>query len=142
MKTSVKNSLNRNVYIGFLLLFSLLLVSCSEKITFLNSKTVPAARGYVKVKKDKNDNYDINLNLKYLAEPNRLSPPRSTYVVWMTSDDSNIPINLGQIIGTSKLNIKFETVSSSKPIRIFITAENDASVQSPRNMLVLETNNF
>jgi hypothetical protein len=94
------------------------------------------------VKKDKNNNYLINLNLKYLAEPNRLSPPRNTYVVWMTTDESNFPINLGQILGTSKLKIKFETVSSFKPIRIFITAEDNASVQSPMNMVVLETNNF
>jgi hypothetical protein len=59
----------------------------------------------------------------------------------MTSEDSN-PINLGQIVGTSKLKVKFETVSSSKPRKIFITAEDDASIQYPGNMLVLETNNF
>ncbi|MFZ4106277.1 hypothetical protein [Flavobacterium sp.] len=123
-------------------LLSLSLLSCSKKIPFSNSNSVPAARGNVTVKKDKNNNYLINLNLKYLAEPNRLSPPRNTYVVWMTTDESNFPINLGQILGTSKLKIKFETVSSFKPIRIFITAEDNASVQSPMNMVVLETNNF
>ena len=116
--------------------------SCAKKITFLNSSTVPAARGEVAVKKDKNKNYDIVLQLSYLAEPDRLQPPKKTYVVWMVSEESDIPINLGQIIGSSKLNVKFETVSSSKPKRIFITAEDDASIQYPGNMVVLETNNF
>ncbi len=116
--------------------------SCAKKITFLTSKVVPAARGDVMVKKDKNKNYDIKLELSYLAEPNRLLPPKNAYVVWLVSDESDIPINLGQIVGTSKLNIKFETVSSSKPKRIFITAEEDPSIQYPGDMVVLESNNF
>jgi hypothetical protein len=109
---------------------------------FQESSVVPAARGEVAIKSDKNNNYNIELQLSYLAEPERLQPSKKTYVVWMISNESNIPINLGQVIGTSKLNVKFETVSSSKPKRIFITAEDDASIQYPGNMVVLETNNF
>ncbi len=130
------------VLILSLLVLVFTFTSCAKKITFLNSSVVPAARGEVAVKKDKNKNYDIELQLSYLAEPNRLQPAKKTYVVWMVSDESDIPINLGQVIGTSKLNVKFETVSSSKPKRIFITAEDDASTQYPGNMMVLETNNF
>ncbi len=137
-----------DMYIKYgLVLVSLFLMvisftSCAKKITFLTSKVVPAARGDVMVKKDKNKNYDIKLELSYLAEPNRLLPPKNAYVVWLVSDESDIPINLGQIVGTSKLNIKFETVSSSKPKRIFITAEEDPSIQYPGDMVVLESNNF
>lgn len=71
----------------------------------------------------------------------RLNPPKLTYVVWMLSEDSN-PINLGQIVGTTKLHVKFETVSSSKPKVIFVTAEDDSSVLYPSNVRVLETNKF
>jgi hypothetical protein len=128
------------------LLASLLLLigctSCSKKVTFLNSAVVPAARGEVSVKTDRNNNYVINLELTYLAEPERLSPPKKTYVVWLVSDKSDIPLNLGQVVGTSHLNIKFSAVSSSKPKRIFITAEDEASTQTPSSVVVLETNNF
>jgi hypothetical protein len=129
-----------------LLIISLLLlvftfVSCSKKVMFQTSSVIPAARGEVAVKSDKNNNYDIELQISYLAEPERLDPPKKTYVVWMTSEDNN-PINLGQIVGSSKLKVKFETVSSSKPRKIFITAEDDATIQYPGNMIVLETNNF
>ena len=124
----------------FLLLLSI--VSCAKKITFLTSSVVPAARGEVAFKKDKNNNFDIQMELSYLAEPGRLQPPKQTYVVWMVPTDTDTPINLGQIVGTSKLKIKFETVSSSKPRKLFITAEDDAGVQYPGNMVVLETNNF
>ena len=130
-----------------LLLLSVILVlitvvSCAKKISFNTSSVVPAARGKVAIKKDDNKNYQIQLKISYLAEPDRLDPPKKTYVVWMVSNDSNTPINLGQIIGTSRLNIDFETVSAAKPSRIFITAENDPSIQYPGNVVVLETSIF
>ena len=139
-----KSSLNIN---KLALLFSSLflvvtLVSCGKKITFMTSEIAPAARGNVDVKKDKNNNYRVELEISYLAEPDRLSPAKNTYVVWMVTDENDTPINLGQIVSSSKLNVKFETVTSSKPKRIFVTAENDASIQYPGNMLVLETDNF
>jgi hypothetical protein len=116
-------------------------VSCAKKTVFNNSPITPAARGEVSVKKDKNNNYNIELQISYLAEPERLNPPRMTYVVWMLTEDNN-PINLGQIISSSKLHVKFETVSSSKPKLIFVTAEDDPSVLYPGNMRVLETDKF
>lgn len=128
--------------IGSLILLLLSIVSCAKKITFLTSSVVPAARGEVAFKKDKNNNFDIQMELSYLAEPGRLQPPKQTYVVWMIPTDTDVPINLGQIVGTSKLKIRFETVSSSQPRKLFITAEDNASVQYPGNVVVLETNNF
>lgn len=143
MKTlKITIGIKQIILISFLSLFVLSITSCSKKTMFQTSSVIPAARGEVVVKKDKNKNFHIELELSYLAEPNRLSPAKNTYVVWMVSDESEIPINLGQVVGTSKLNVKFETVTSSKPKRIFVTAENDASIQYPGNMLVLETDNF
>lgn len=117
-------------------------VGCAQKIPFQTSSQVPAARGNVSYCKDKNNNYEIKLQISYLAEPNRLQPAKNAYVVWMESDQNPNPINLGQIVGTSKLKIKFEAVSSSKPKRIFITAEDDPTIHYPGSYLVLETNNF
>lgn len=129
----------------FLVLYFVLLLtftSCSKKIQFENSNVVPAARGDVSVKKDKNNNYNIQMEVSYLAEPERLQPPKKYYVVWLSSSDNQIPLNIGQIVGTSKLHVKFESVSSSKPKRIFITAEDDASTQYPGQYVVLETDKF
>lgn len=131
----------KKVILLFSVLLLVLFLSCSKKTAFNTSPIIPAARGEVAVKKDNNENYHIELQISFLAEPQRLNPPKSTYVVWMLSEDSN-PINLGQIVGTSKLHVKFETVSSSKPKLIFVTAEDDPSVLYPGNMRVLETNKF
>ena len=130
-------------YLLTLLFVSLVaLTSCSKKIQFEKSNIVPAARGDVTVKKDKNNNYNINLEIYYLAEPDRLQPPKKYYIVWLSSNDNQIPLNIGQIVGTSKLHVKFESVSSSKPKRIFVTAEDDETTQYPSRYIVLETDKF
>lgn len=120
--------------------------SCARKISFQSSSVVPAARGDVKIKKDNNNNYNIQISLDNLAEPKRLQPSKSTYVVWMETDN-NVTKNIGQINSstgflTSKLKASFETVSSTKPTKIFLTAEDDASIQYPGSQVVLTTNDF
>ena len=42
----------------------------AKKIGFLSSSIVPAARGYVKVKRDINGNYLIQVKISNLAEVN------------------------------------------------------------------------
>lgn len=128
------------------ILMTLSLGACARKMTFLTSAIVPAARGDVKVKKDNNSNYVIKIKLTNLAEVKRLEPSRHAYVVWMESDGSVIK-NLGQINSSSNmlsktLKASFETVSSSRPNKIFITAEDEASVLSPGSMVILSTSSF
>ncbi|MEO8765460.1 MAG: hypothetical protein ABI416_14275 [Ginsengibacter sp.] len=144
---SIKMKTNRNIFLNIAAAMMLFyLSSCSKKISFQTSPVVPAAKGTVKIKKDKNSNYQIKISIANLAEPNRLQPSRNTYVVWMDTDNSRIK-NIGQINSStgflsSKLKASFETVSSFKPIKIFITAEDDAAILYPGQQVVLSTNNF
>lgn len=146
MKNKNWNSLTQKIFSGSLLIALLFLFnSCSKKIAFQSSSVVPAAEGTVKVTKDNNSNYVIRLELSNLAEPEKLQPSKQTYVVWMETDQERAK-NLGQINSSTsllskRLKASFETVSSVKPSKIFITAEDDATVQYP-GMLVLTTNNF
>ncbi|HLG39602.1 MAG TPA: hypothetical protein VI461_08030 [Chitinophagaceae bacterium] len=139
---SVKNILAVCLTAVMIFMFS----SCARKITFLPSTVVPAAEGFVKVNKDKNNNYVIKIELINLAEPNKLQPPKKTYVVWMDANQE-LTKNLGQINSSSsllsqKLKASFETVSPVKPTKIFITAEDDASIQYPGWQIILSTNSF
>ena len=147
MKMAIMNTLVKNVFLsGLTVMMFFLFDSCATKIPFESSSVVPAARGSVKVKKDNNHNYVIQLHLTNLAEVKRLEPARQTYVVWMETGQ-NIAKNVGQIKSSSSmlsqtLKASFETVSSSRPTKIFITAEDDASIQYPGTQLVLSTDNF
>ncbi len=92
MKTITQKT-TKNIFsivITFFLVFSL--ASCSKKISFQTSSVVPAAQGSVKVKKDNNNNYSIDLNIIRLADPKRLEPSKSTYVVWIETAENGSKI--------------------------------------------------
>lgn len=147
MKNPGFNKQTKNLFLCFftiMILFSF--DSYAKKISFLSSSTVPAARGYVNVTIDKNKNYVIDIQVSDLAEVNRLQPSKHAYVVWILTDQE-ITKNLGQISSKSsqnskKLKASFEVISPAKPIKIFITAENDASTQNPDDQVVLSTDRF
>ena len=142
METILKN--NKRIILPLLLLLSL--ASCSKKINFLTSPVVPAARGYVKINNDKNKNYVIQIQLLELAEVQRLQPSKQTYVIWMVTEE-DVSKNMGQIKSSSgmlskQLKASFESVSPFKPTKIFITAEDDPSIQFPGTQVVLSTDKF
>jgi hypothetical protein len=147
MKTLKLNFFSRNLLLGaFVVILLLSFTSCAKKIAFQNSAVVPAAQGKVTVNKDSNKNYVVKIKIDNLAEVSRLESSKKTYVVWMETDES-LYKNIGQIKSdskfiSSKLKASFETVTAFKPKKIFITAEDNADVQYPGNMIVLETNKF
>lgn len=120
--------------------------SCATKTRFLTSSVVPAAEGVVKVKQDNNNNYVIDVNINNLAEPSRLQPAKDMYVVWMEGDDNETK-NMGQIKSSHSMISKqlkgsFETVSPVRPKKIFITAENDPSIQYPNYSDIILTTDY
>jgi hypothetical protein len=131
---------------GILFLLVISFSSCSKKIVFPTSSIVPAATGRVKIKKDNNNNYSINVNIENLPDSRRLNPPRNHYVVWIETKNNTIK-NLGRIVSSSgflssKMKASLNAVSPIKPRRVFITAENDEYIRYPGNMVVLDTGRF
>ena len=120
--------------------------SCSHKIGFETSSVVPAAEGSVKVKKDNNSNYSIQMEITHLADPSRLQPPKENYVVWMQTESNGIK-NLGQLKSSSGFfsstkKAALSTVTSFTPNKVFITAEDQVNIPYPTGQPVLTTNNF
>lgn len=120
--------------------------SCGTRAAFQGSSVVPAARGSVKITKDRNKNYNIEVDMVDLAEPGRLTPAKNCYVIWMVSE-SNDTTNIGQIKSSSSmlsrtLKGSFATVSSKKPSKIFITAEDQGNIQFAGSVVVLTANNL
>lgn len=131
---------------GILVLLSFFFNSCSKKVIFPTSSIAPAAVGSVKIKKDNNNNYAIQVKIENLPDARRLSPPKNYYVVWIETRNNAIK-NIGRIVPSkrflsSKMKASLNAVSPTKPKRVFITAENDESIRYPGNMVVLDTGNF
>ncbi|MDZ7738233.1 MAG: hypothetical protein U5K32_03990 [Bacteroidales bacterium] len=147
MKAQKANKLLKGIFFSILMLSMMSFVtSCAQKIGFLNSSVVPAAKGTVTVKQDNNNNYVIKVEIEDLAEVERLESTRQTYVVWMESDRGNSE-NLGQLKSSKSIFSKqktasLETVSSFKPVRIFVTAENGINVRLPGRPIILTTDIF
>lgn len=132
------------VFLTFMMLS--ILPSCSKKISFQTSPVVPAAEGRVTVKKDDNKNYSITVTVDNLAEPERLTPPREVYVVWLQTEN-NSTRNIGQLksssgLFSSKLKATLKTVSAFKPTRVYITAEDSPDVTFAGSQVVLNTKEF
>jgi len=142
MITTETNFLTKTMFLlGMLAIMAFSMSSCTKKISFLTSSVVPAAEGQIAVKSDKNNNYVIQIEVTNLADVNRLQPPKNSYVVWLETDRGQAR-NIGGIVISNNLKASFETVSSFKPIRIFITAEENENTQYPGPMVVLTTNRF
>jgi hypothetical protein len=137
-------SLHKNavfVLIGLLALLN----SCTRKLYFEQSSIVPAARGVVKIKTDRNKNYSMDISVLHLAEPERLQQHGNTYVVWMETGPGNVK-NIGQIKSTNSFLSKtlkgsLKTVTPLRPEKIFITVEEDPAITYPNGKAVLTTRN-
>ncbi len=116
-----------------LLLFIMLILSCSGAKTFPVSDLAPAAEITVKQKTDNNDNNEITVKAKYLASPERVSNGATAYVVWLVSEENGIK-NIGALYNKNGQDSELETVTSFVGEEIFITAEKDAGISSPQGI--------
>lgn len=120
---------------------AILISSCSKKVTFPVSDVVPAAEAVLKVEEDSNSNYEIELEVNNLATPDRLSPARRYYVVWVVTK-RNGTINVGRLDINRKNKGELNTNIPYKPIRVFITAEDDKQPVIPSTQVVLNSGEF
>ncbi len=121
-----------------LLAFLMTLGSCATNVKFPVSPIAPAAEGAATIKKDKNQNYVIELTVKYLTNPDRLIPPKQFYVVWIETDDGT-NMNLGMLVSNNTNKASLRSVTSSRPSKIFITAEDAGDANIPSNQEVFRT---
>lgn len=93
------------------------------------SSALPAAEGTLKCEKAANDNTAIDLKVKHLANPDRLTPPASVYVVWLKVDKDATPQNIGALEVDGDLSGRLKTVTALRRFELFVTGE--ATGQSP-----------
>ncbi|HEU5053060.1 MAG TPA: hypothetical protein VFT78_08095 [Hanamia sp.] len=140
----INNRSTRFIPVAILLVIAFMLPSCAHKMSFQTSSVVPAAKGFVKVKKNQNNNYNIDLSVMHLADPSRLDPPKKLYIVWMNTE-ANGTKEVGQLTTSNSLLSKtmkssLQTSVPFQPTGFFITAENDANPQDNSGQMILQTN--
>ncbi|HEX8060827.1 MAG TPA: hypothetical protein VF473_07820 [Cyclobacteriaceae bacterium] len=114
-----------------------------RKVKFEVSEIEPTAEGTVKIDKDKNNNYTVDLTVTGLSKPDRLTPPRTSYVVWMETAQNGTQ-NLGQLKSSEAALSKamkgsLNAVTPYQPVSFFVTAEDQGNVTTPGQTVVLKT---
>ena len=109
-----------------------------QKVPLPASMMLPAATGQAKVSKDDNGNTRVNVKVQHFAQPQRLQPPKSVYVVWVETPERDL-YNLGQLRIKDNLEGEFTGITPFKVFQIVITAENYPTVTTPSSDVVLRT---
>ena len=107
------------------------LSGCTGSQKLSASSTIPAAEGHLDCGKATNDNTSVDLKVKHLASPERLTPPASNYVVWIRTDKTAVPQNIGALIVDDSLTGRLTTVTPQRSFELFVTAEASGQVETP-----------
>jgi hypothetical protein len=125
----------RNIFLCMAI--AALATACATKTKFPVSTVIPVAEITVSKKMDKQNNYKIEVTAKYLASPERLTPPRNAYVVWINTQDGMK--NIGQLHNKNGKTTTLKTVTAFDPLEVIITAEDVGSVSYPGGIEITRT---
>jgi hypothetical protein len=100
------------------------------------ASTQPAAQGIATLKHDKNGNLTVDLKVKHLAHPQNLTPPKSTYLVWIQPSNGEVH-KLGELRVNDKLEGEFKAPVATSNFQILVTAEDGPTVTQPSGAEVL-----
>lgn len=139
MNTLRSTTITTWIRVAFVFSCIAVLASCAKRVAMTNTTLVPGAEGTVKIKNDRNGNYLVEVKVEKLAESTALSPPRTTYVVWL--ETSGGVRNIGRIV-SNNMRGTLLTTTPHQPTRIFITAEDHGEARTPGQTVVLRTETF
>ena len=125
-------------HLALVILVGLILTSCASTANFPTSSIAPAADITATKKMTKNNNYNIKLTVKSLAEASRLDPPKKNYSVWIITDDNQTK-NIGQLIFKNAEKAVLNTTTAFNVKEIFITAEDEEGLTYPRGTEISRT---
>jgi hypothetical protein len=120
----------RTLNLFIVAVIAVMMSSCAITINFPVSQLAPAAEGSTKIRQDKNGNYTITVRVNYLADAERLNPPRSQYIVWVEKEDGSFQ-NIGILVSDRLNKARLETKTPFVPYRILITAEDEGAPTWP-----------
>lgn len=104
--------------------------SKSTRIPLNPNQMVPAARGSVLAQQTHNGNTRINLTVHDLAQPVKLTPSATHYVVWVQANGYP-PEDVGTLKVNNDLNGKLTAETPFSDFAIFVTAEQSTQPRSP-----------
>ncbi len=107
--------------------------------TLSTSPDLPAAEGKAWFGKTQNDNVWVNVEVKHLAHPDKLTPPGNVYVVWTRANKDAEAQNIGALVVGPNLTGLLRSDTALHSFDLFVTAEASGQVQKPTGAPILWT---
>lgn len=107
-----------------------------RKVHMMAGNATPAAQGTIQIKTGDNGNTTLDVKASSLAPPSSLTPAENAYVLWIQPPEQ-APVNHGRIQVNQKEDAELHTKTPYKRFKVFITAEENAKVQTPMGPKVL-----
>lgn len=122
-------------------LFVLAFAACSGAQTTPLTPTslAPAAEGTVETRRTENKNTEVNLDVEYMAPPNKVASDATVYVVWAQPlTPGSEPQNLGSFVVGDDRKGSLKTVTPQEKFELIVTPEPVGNVSHPTNEPVLK----
>lgn len=100
-------------------------------IALRSSDTIPSAQGRLAVKGAEGPNQVVNLTVQHMAPANRVKSGATAYVVWLQPDAAKEPINMGVLSVDKDLKGELQFKTPFPKFDVFVTAEENPTVQAP-----------
>jgi hypothetical protein len=127
----------RKMLLALLLAAGLFVSAWAAEFRMVNkSDLVPSATGKVEVKQDDNGNRKVKVHVYHLADPEKLTPARSAYMVWLEPKGKD-PEPLGTLKVDKDLKAEIEGTTPYKIFSVVVTAEENPKAERPEGAEIL-----
>lgn len=123
-------------------LAALVLIGCasSSEVRLQGSPQAPAAEGTLKLSRGQNGNTHLEITVRHMAPPDRMTQSATVYVVWVRPiQEGSVPQNLGALQVNDKLEGTLDTLTPLHSFDLMVTAEPSATVVQPSGIAILST---
>lgn len=128
---------HRKVVLLVLLSFVLATTAWGREDRLVNTGAAPAAEGKVITDNDRNGNTGVEVQVKHMATPQSLTPPRQTYLVWVKPRGKD-PELLGALRVNEGLEGSLKATTTYKDFEVLITAEDNMKPEMPSELVILK----
>jgi hypothetical protein len=117
--------------------FLLTTVAWSREDKLTNTGLAPAAQGKVVTSNDRNGNTEVEVQVKHVARPQSLTPPRQNYLVWVQPRGMQ-PQLLGALRVNEDLEGSLKATTTFKDFDVLVTAEDNIKPEAPSQAVILK----
>ncbi|MBX3258219.1 MAG: hypothetical protein KIS78_20660 [Labilithrix sp.] len=121
--------------------FAVALAACSGAQTTALTTTPknPAAKGEVETRRTANQNTEVNLEVEYMAPPEKIANDATVYVVWAKPLTEDLPPqNVGSFVVGKDRKASLKTLTPYERFDLIVTPEPTGAVASPTNEPVMK----